>query len=270
MINGEIKPEFVDVDFRTYPEYVAGDVRPDNMEELCASMAAYEDSQPMIDRSQWQSVADYIAKSMGGLVFLIYMILNQGREGSCVGNAVTQGVMMKLAEQFGKLAATALSAISIYKRIGRSPSSGAMVSDALDEVRSRGILPLDTPANRAKFGAHVMPATGFHTPFPSGWEETAKQFKIDEYFVVRTYEGLISALLSGYPVIVGRDGHSITYCGVVFVNGKIYVVYVNSWGKWGMAAGEMATGFGMDSERTIRQSARWAFAIRSVVVPNAA
>ena len=270
MINGDIKPEFVDCDFRTFPEFVAGDVRPDNMAELCAAMESYEDSGPMIDKSQWQTIADYIAKSMGGIMYLIYMILNQSREGSCVGNATTQGVMIVLAKQFGKAAATALSAISLYKRIGRSASSGAMVSDALDEVKARGILPLDTPANRAKFGNHVMPPTGFSTPFPSGWEETAKQFKIDEYLVVRTYEGLISALLSGFPVIVGRDGHSICYCGVIFKDGKIYVIYVNSWGNWGMAAGEMTTGFGMDSERTIRQSASWAFAIRSVVVPAAA
>lgn len=269
MDTNTIDPQFVDVDFRKFPEYLPGDLRPANMAELCASMPEFEAAAPLIPSNQWKEIADETQAKKLGLEFLIRWVLNQGREGSCVGNATIAMVMMILAKQFGKAFTTALSAISLYKRIGRSPSSGAMVSDALNEAKSRGILPLDTPENRAKFGNAVMPATGFHAPFPADWEKTAANFKIDEFFVVRSYEGLISALLSGNPVVVGRQGHSICYVGVVYVNGKQYVLYVNSWGKWGMAAGLHPSGFGLDSVSQIRQSAGWAFTARSIVVPAA-
>lgn len=264
-----IDPRFVDADFPAFDEYVPGDLRPENMAELCAAMPTYEDANPMVPSNEWKAVADETQAKKLGLEFLIRWILNQGREGSCVGNATTALVMIILAKQFGKAFVTALSAISLYKRIGRSASSGAMVSDALDEVKARGILPLDNPENRAKFGNCVMPATGFSTPFPANWEPVAANFKIDEFFVVRSYEGLISALLSGNPVVVGRQGHSICYVGVVYVNGKQYVLYVNSWGgDWGLAAGGFGAGFGLDSVSSIRQASGWAFTARSIVVPK--
>jgi hypothetical protein len=268
MDTNTIDPRFVDADFRTFPEYVPGDVRPENMAELCASMPEFEAAAPLIPSSQYKEIADETQAKKLGLEFLIRWVLNQGREGSCVGNAAVAMVMMILAKQFGKAFVTALSAISLYQLIGRSPSSGAMVPDALDKLKAVGAIPLDTPENRAKFGSVVMPATGFYSKRPSGWEQVAANFKIDEFFVIRSYEGLISALLSGNPVVVGRQGHSICYVGVVFVNGKLYVLYVNSWGgNWGLSAGLFPAGFGLDSVSTVRQASGWAFTARSIVVP---
>jgi len=188
---------------------------------------------------------------------------------NCVGNAWTQGYQVKWNFLYGLKRAVRMSAISGYKLIGRSPMSGAMVPDALEAGRQVGLLPLNTEENIKRFGIDAcMPATGFYTKFPAKHKETAKNFRIDQYYVIRTFEGLVTALLRGDPVIVGRAGHSILYLGILFINGKLFFIYVNSWGKWGMAMGNHAYGFGLDSEKYGRISANWAFAIRSVLTPD--
>ena len=262
----DFDPRYVDVDFLKEPRYVFGDkTGPD----FARGYAAYEDSTPDIPESQWPGLAEKLEHENAGMENLITRIFNQKQEGSCVGNATTQQNEIEQAVQFGKDRVVQLSAISLYKRIGSGPMSGANVSDALNEVTARGILPLDTPANRARFGDHVMPHTGFYTPFPAGWEKTAALFKGGEYSVVRSVAGLITALFNGHPVVVGRAGHSICYVRPVFKNGSLSVIYANSWSEdWGMGLGGFKGGFGVDSLSMIRSAAGWAFAMRSIVVPN--
>jgi hypothetical protein len=198
---------------------------------------------------------------------LIRWILNQGGEGSCVGNMWTQGIQFLLAKQFGEANAVALSAISAYKQIGRSPGSGAMVSDALDCGRDVGVLPLDTPENRARFGQHVMPPTGFYTPYPDGWKETAKQFRLVKTLPIRSVAEIEQAGINGHPIGVGRDGHSILYLRPTMKSGRGFL-YVNSWGAWGFAAGGHTAGFGFDSARMVSSSAGWAYAFVSMTAPD--
>lgn len=227
------------------------------------------DKVPLIPESQWKAEADAIAAAGGGATQLVTEILNQGQEGSCVGNAETQCDMITQAKQFGREKVIRLSACSAYKQIGSSPNSGAMVSDAIDCHEETGILPLDTPANRAQFGQHVMPATGFRTPWPDGWKETAKLFRAHEWFVISSVEEMFTALLNQIPVVVGRSGHSICYCDLIFKGSDPYVIYANSWSLgWGVAAGSMTGGFGLDSIRSIRSSSQWAYGLRSLIVPE--
>lgn len=257
----EIDDRYLDLDFSKQPEFTAGC----NGNGDPGLFQSFDSTQAILTRTQ---VIDEIAKvqaSGGGLERHVWRVFNQKNEGSCVGNSSTQGLMVVSTSQFGRDGAIDLSAIATYKQIGSSPNSGAMVSDSLVALQKVGTLPRDTPENRAKFGAHVMPDTGFYTPWPEGWKETAKKFRIVESTVVRSVEALWTALLCGCPVVVGRQGHSILYVGLVYRDGKIYALYVNSWGQWGMAAGHMEYGFGLDSESLVRQSASWAYAIRSAV-----
>lgn len=266
-----IDPNYVDVDFRTFPQYVYGDIRPSEnaMRDWLMSQPSYEDAIQLIESREWKQLAEFTQNNKSGMEWLVEWILNQGQEGSCVGNAWTQGYQVKWNFLYGLKRAVRMSAISGYKLIGRSPMSGAMVPDALEAGRQVGLLPLNTEENIERFGIDAcMPATGFYTKFPAKHKETAKNFRIDQYYVIRTFEGLVTALLRGDPVIVGRAGHSILYLGILFINGKLFFIYVNSWGKWGMAMGNHAYGFGLDSEKYGRISANWAFAIRSVLTPD--
>jgi hypothetical protein len=249
--------KFLDVDFTKDPNYVFGDLGG----TFADVGPCYEDSQPIVPESKWQEYCEKLDATGGGLDSLVTRIYNQGREGSCLANACSQAHEIKQAETFGKDKVVHLSAISLYKRIGRSPGSGAMVSDGLDEGSTRGILPLDNPENRGKFSNIVMPNTGWSEKFPTGWEQVAKLFRFDERFVLRSVEGLISALLSGHPVVVGRAGHSICYTRPMYKSGRLVVKYANSWGDWG------DNGYGYDSMNLIRSSASWAFAVRSIIVP---
>lgn len=249
--------EFLDVDFTKDPRYVPGDL---GVRAFGEAMRAYGEVVPEIPEAQWQAKADLLEAAGGGADEYVTRIYDQKSEGSCVANACAQALEIIQALKFGKDKVVPLSAISLYKRIGRSPGSGAMVSDGLDELVDRGILPLDTPENKTRFAA-TMPATGFYTPYPAGWEAVAKRFRVTEFFLIRTVAQLITALLMQHPVVVGRSGHSICYTRPVYRSGKLTVKYANSWSPdWG------EQGFGYDSLSMIRSSASWAFAIRSMTV----
>jgi hypothetical protein len=251
-----IPAELIDVDFPTRPEFTFGDLGKRAFEPRFES---YADVVPVIPESQWPSEAEKIKAAGGGCSALVTRIYDQKNEGSCVANACSQAHEILQAAQNGKANVVHLSAISLYKRIGRSPNSGAMVSDGLDEMAERGVLPLDNPENRAKFGECVMPNTGFRTSYPAGWEAVAKKFAAHEWLIVNTVAELITALIHQHPVVVGRSGHSICYCDPVYDGGSLLVKYANSWSE---NFGE--NGFGYDSLRLIRSSASWAFALRSV------
>ena len=70
----------------------------------------------------------------------------------------------------------------------------------------------------------------------------------------------MSALLAGFPVVGGRQGHAICYVRLVLVNGVLKLKYANSWGVWG------DFGYGYDSldlmAANIKSYGAWA--LRSV------
>lgn len=261
----EIDDRFIDVEFPDQPEYTFG-CKPEPA--YSGKFAAfYEDVVPVMSEDELRRVAAEMEVT-GGAERYVTRIMNQGQEGSCVGHMEAAMMQVLQAIQFGKENVTQLSANAAYKLIGSSPNSGASISDALDEGTSTGILPLDTPENRARFGNHVMPATGFRTPWPSGdWRATAANFRFTERFVIRSVAGLLTALCNEHPVGVGRAGHSILYLRPIYQNGW-KVLYQNSWGSWGSGAGDFEYGFGIDSLNLIRSSASWCFAARAVTVPS--
>jgi len=264
-----INPAFIDVPLDEEAEKlgIPKGYMDDGRADKCRSFA---DAEPLIPESQWRPTYELIkAANEGKGAFtsnLITRIFSQLNEGSCVGNAWLQFIQTMFARQFGKENVVQMSAISGYKQIGFSSNSGANIGDALERGIDTGALPLDTPENRVKFGKHVMPHTGFRTPFPDGWKDTAKHFRFDEFFLIRNRVELFSALLRGFPVLVGRAGHSILYLDLVW-DDKWLVRYVNSWGEWGGPAGDFQSGFGYDSSRLFDSSARYAWTARSVVIP---
>jgi hypothetical protein len=188
--------------------------------------------------------------------------------GNCVANACAQAHQICQAKQFGPERVIDLAAISLYKQIGRSASSGARVSDGLDVICTKGILPLDTPKNRELFGSGVMPNTGFKERYPSNWEATAGKFLGDEFHVAKTVNGLMTALCNRDPVIVGREGHSICLVRPCFHKGNWAAKYPNSWNDtWGFPLGNMRGGFGLDTLSQITKSAQYCFVLRSVNSP---
>jgi hypothetical protein len=259
----DIDLSLVDIDFTKCPEYVFGDTGPGEL----LGAAVFEDSMRTLSRAEVIAAADKMEAEKSGAEWLVTRIYDQSREGSCVGNACCQSHEVLQAKQVGRDKVVPLSAMSVYRHIGRSPSSGAMVPDGLRHLANVGAVPLDTPANREKFGNVVMPNIGWGSPFPQNWQPTAKAFRVTEWFIIRSVEGMLTALANNLPVVVGRQGHSIAYTGIVNRSGRLLAPYANSWGlRWGQPFGHMTGGFGFDSESQIRMSAGWAFAPRAAVV----
>ena len=115
--------------------------------------------------------------------------------------------------------------MSMYKRIGRSPNSGAYIPDAADEIFSRGILPVT-----GEPWPHTFPQdTGWSTPLPSGWEATGRKWKAVVYSVDDEEAGFRVGMDWRWGRQIGRSSHSLNAIGY---NGKWW--YENSWGKgWG-------------------------------------
>lgn len=247
------------MNFPDQSQFVFGDLGVAAFSQL--ARANYADVVPVIPESEWKGHIERLDATGGGADKFVTRIYDQQQEGSCVANACAQAHEITQAKQVGLENVIHLSAISLYKRIGSSPQSGAMVSDGLEELAAKGILPLDTPENRTRFNGVVMPNTGFRLPYPANWQTVAAQLTAEEWFIVDSMGELVTALIHQDAVVVGRSGHSICYCRPVYDGGNLLVKYANSWGSWG------EEGFGYDSLRLIRQSASWAFALRSVKTP---
>jgi hypothetical protein len=149
-----------------------------------------------------------------------------------------------------------LSPISIYRFVANGPGSGSTISGNLRRLRDVGALPVDSDINREllrKAGLsedHVLKATGYYQQFPSGWESTAEYFRGLEFLDISSFEGIVSAILEGFPVCYGRAGHAICGVKVVKRNGVWTIKYANSWGNWG------ESGFGYDTESYISSAIR--------------
>ena len=133
------------------------------------------------------------------------------------------------------------------------------------------MLLIDTPENRSvlsKLGldpSHVLRAVGYHQHFPTGWQETARQFKIDEFYELDGVDEMFSAQLMGFDILYGRAGHAIHGVDTVKYRGSHAAKYDNSWsGRWG------DNGFGYDTYNYLRNRiGRYgAYAIQSVRAPD--
>lgn len=256
--------QFIDVDFDQVDQ-PKGWIEQSN-EALCAGVATddYETAGEMIPRSKWEA---YAARAESMLRALVREVKNQGGEGSCVGNAITGAVQTASVLQFGPSRFRPLSAISLYKRIGRSPGSGAYIPDGINEMTTRGALPLDTAENRAAFGGSVMPATGFYSRFPDAWETTAVHFAA-RFLRINTVDAWFSALVRGRPIVYGRQRHAIYSLLPKLSRGDWLFGYVNSWGAWGdLVNPDVGRGLGYDSLRVI--DACVGYSVESVTLRDA-
>lgn len=256
--SGLIDLRFADVDLIPPPGQLGGALPIDEQQLACSAGPAFEEAFELLPQNEWDDWID----AQAGADALDTHIRNQGNEGSCVGNGTAAMFDRLQMLQGGEIIVT--SAMDLYKRIGRSAQSGAYLGDALEKMKTRGILPEDTPENKARF-KHVHPATGFSNRLPEGGDETRAFFKIDEYWPLNSFEGTATALLRhGLGVVYARNSHSICGWRIVKDNGVYYCKYKNSWWINGEPWGD--GGYGYDSERKLRGTWQGWFAARSTVV----
>lgn len=189
---------------------------------------------------------------------------------NCTANALSGCVSYTWNRKYGKANAIAPAPISVYKFCARGPNTGSSTSCILRRARDNGLLLIDTAENKRVLEAlgldtrHVLKATGYSQPFPSGWAETAAEFRVQEYYEITNIDGFFTALLLGFDVLYGRAGHAIHGVDVVWDGKRFLCKYDNSWGNWG------DHGFGYDSlDFLVRNSAQYgAYAVKSLVDPK--
>jgi hypothetical protein len=253
-----IDSRWIDVDLAVVPDDQGGGWIEQTGDEMCAAtpdVPSFADVFPqhMVPKSQWKELIlarQDIARA------LRVPIVSQGREGSCVGFSCTNALMNTIIQRFGRRNWVDLSGVSLYKRIGRSASSGAYIPDGIKELQV-GVLPVDSAANKGRY-SHTHPRTGFSVRLPSGWQETAKLFSATAVATCRGADEIVSASLGSFQLVVGRSRHAINYDFPAVRGGDVFMRYRNTWGiGWG------DEGNGYDSERVF--SGLTAYAILDVV-----
>jgi hypothetical protein len=242
-----IDPRWIDVDLDQPPEDQGLGWEPQTGDEMMAATPEIEPfssvfPQHMVPRSQWKERAE---ATMANYRAIAAPIVSQGREGSCVGFACKNALENTIIRRFGRRNWRQLSGVSLYKRIGRSASSGAYIPNGIQETRDKGVLPVNSTENARQY-IHTHPDTGFSRALPTGWTQTASLFRASAVATCRGMDEIASALLGGFTGVVGRQRHAINYQYLTFDSrGNFFVCYGNSWSvSWGQE------GFGFDSERT--------------------
>jgi hypothetical protein len=184
--------------------------------------------------------------------------------GSCASHATTQAFEVAWNQAYGIEDWIEFSPMSIYPFVSRRANSGSTLSDNLEYIQDSGLLPV--PGQKyeqflkdADIPVHTREENDYYGSFPTGWKDTARYFRAVEVFDIGSYEGLVTALLMGFPCVVGRSGHAI--CHLDPQGDGSSIAYANSWSpNWG------DSGFGVDTERAVSGaiSSYGCFALRTV------
>lgn len=251
----------IDYDFTEVPEDQSSGWLEQSNEELLAAadeVPFFEEAFPqlMVPRSQWKDRCERVSAKLRATVQAIY---SQGREGSCVGFGGGQAYETLAFRRFGKEAWISISGMSIYKRIGRTSQSGAYIPDGVDAL-VEGCLPVNSDVNKELY-PHTHPRTGFNHRLPSGWQNTARNFRLTKWAKCRGIDEIYSALFNGATGIVGRQRHCVPYVAPAWIKGEVMAMYANSWSVgWG------DHGFGYDSQRMVDSLVLYAFV--DVAIPQ--
>ena len=181
----------------------------------CCKLAA--DAIEIIPRDKWAGLIGPVS-----LRPFVNQILDQDGLGSCATESTTQGAMIVRAVEgkpFGLL-----NPLSIYRVTSGGRDQGSSIDENLAFARQTGILP-ESYWPRSK---------GFRVEPPAGWRAVAAEYKIDEFYDVGTVVELGSALLKGFVVVFGWDGHSCVFTRLL---SPTKAEYANSWGAWWGDAG---------------------------------
>ena len=262
-----IDPNLIDVEFEF--DGLSSDIKED---ELLYAGAKRLPDDFYIDRSEWDDRIREHEKYKSSADFFSGRFTNQANSHECVCHAAHQAFMVAYNRQLGGLEHDVwFSPLALYTRItGGRRWGGSMVIDSMYEMMENGMIPdHDGPAGRLtqkeKF-KHTLhetsgrtedwwPTSGWVTPrqLPEGWQETAKHFKALECYTIPNRDAHASALLRGFVVVNGRNGHSIPHTNLVKDDGRYYSRYKDSYNV-----------FRYDSERL------WGggYIIRSVTMPD--
>lgn len=242
--------DFIDIDFdnETPDGESTGLIEESHDEIMMASsetLGSFEDSYPtlMVPRAKRKEMA---AEAWPKQRRTIAQIYSQGRTSACVGFAAAQALEITRTRRYGQANRVALAGMSVYREIGRTLMSGAMISDGMRQIVSVGALPLANTENNAKYDL-TLDLLNYSKRIPRDWEKHAAPFRVSKWATARGGDEIESALLNGFCGIVGRSRHCVPYVGLTWAKDSPAAGYANSWSSsWG------DEGLALDSQRIYR------------------
>jgi hypothetical protein len=207
----------------------------------------------VIPRAEWDDIlagrADRQAQLNGRMD--VQKIKDQDGIGSCATESTSQA-MEVIGVRCG-FDWQELNPWSIYRVTSGGRDQGSNIDDNLEYAREVGVLPVSF---FPRYDANGKIINRWNAKPPAGWEEVAAQHRIHEWWDMTTIDEVGTALLLGYPVVVGWSSHSEVL--VDLLQGAKAMV-ANSWStEWGDA------GFHVEPLSKVNWS-YGAFAVRTVV-----
>lgn len=191
----------------------------------------------------------------------------EGARNKALGIIFPDGPKKDFRYEESKKGSVWLSCLSIYSEANPNIRGGANCQQVLNIACRRGFLPDKTQPANYNFKHDLVGTQGKGnsnqssgkwvrlSDFPDGWQETAKHFKPLEVIICEDFEQVVSLVLHGYLVEVGRNGHAIPYAFWSIANSAMG--YVDSYNV-----------VRFDSKRTVQGCSRGAFAIVSMTTPD--
>ena len=173
---------------------------------------------PIIRREEW---ADYARQIGGGagLKPMVRTILDQDGVGSCATEAAAQALMIDRA--FRGFEHVPLNPWFMYRITSGGRDTGSSIDDNLVFLREHGCAPESLHPRSLGWRAEPSPEA----------VEAAKKYRIEEFYDVTSIDEMVSALLMGYPVVYGANGHAVVKVRHI---DETKGEDVNSWGQaWG-------------------------------------
>ena len=163
-----------------------------------------------------------------------------------------------------------LSALSVYAEANPRKWGGANVRQVLEIACRRGFLPDKTQPKEYGFKHSLIGTNGegntnqSHgdwvslSQFPSGWNETSKLFVPEEVIFPASFEQSMCLILHGLLDSVGRNGHAVPWCRLMFDGNNLSsVAYIDSYNV-----------VRYDSARTAKSAWQGSFAIATMTTPD--
>jgi hypothetical protein len=169
---------------------------------------------PVIPRDQWAELAKQVS-----LRPFVKTVLDQDGVGSCATEATAQAVMIVRA--IAGLPHIPLNPWFIYRVTSGGSDRGSSIDANLRFIQENGCAP-----------ASLHPRSLGWRGTPSAEAiEAAKQFKGIEVYDITSIDEMVSALLTGFAVVWGANGHAVTKVQHLDESKGLDI---NSWGSsWG-------------------------------------
>ncbi len=150
----------------------------------------------IVDRADWDAAAKELNNGLG-LRPHVKVILDQDSAGSCATES-SDGAVMGCRAVAG-LPHILLNPWFVYHHTSHGRDNGSSIDENLEFIREKGIAP-ESVWPRSK---------GFRdTPSAEAYD-AALAFRIEEFYDISNVNEFVSALLKGFFVVWGANGHSV-------------------------------------------------------------